>query len=183
MEFTKGICEEFFPKGKKTCPFCSNIIDQFELSCPYCTSKLSQDNIESGQEITQLGETSELMKKGGVLEVALIDEDIDAGLSARHGDMTAGPYAKLRVSDTGHGMPPDILERVFEPYFTTKGRGEGTGLGLSVTHGIVNNYGEVIHVKSELDKGSVFEILLPRVERERTDEESESPEAYPTGTR
>ena len=70
----------------------------------------------------------------------------------------------LKVRDTGHGMSPEILERIFDPFFTTKNQGEGTGLGLSVLHGIVGNHKGYITVESEPGKGSVFHIYFPKLE-------------------
>lgn len=71
---------------------------------------------------------------------------------------------ELSVSDTGHGMTEDTVERIFEPFFTTRSVGQGTGLGLSVVHGIVDSFGAVIHVESEPDAGSVFRIFFPIID-------------------
>lgn len=103
-------------------------------------------------------------ENGGILEVSLTKVDMDADAAARHTDIRPGPYLKLTVSDTGHGMAPDILERIFDPYFTTKEKGKGTGLGLSVVHGIVKDHHGAITVESELGKGATFHILLPRLD-------------------
>ena len=73
---------------------------------------------------------------------------------------------RLTVSDTGHGIPREILDQIFEPYFTTKKAGEGTGLGLSVVHGIVKGHGGTITVHSALDKGTTFHVYLPLIEEE-----------------
>lgn len=72
-----------------------------------------------------------------------------------------GIYAKIRMSDTGIGIPEDHLSMIFDPYFTTKGLGEGSGLGLSTVHGIVKSHNGTIHVESEPEKGSTFTIFLP----------------------
>ncbi len=71
------------------------------------------------------------------------------------------PRVELWVHDTGHGMDSDTVERIFEPFFTTRSVGQGTGLGLSVVHGIVESFGAVINVESEPDRGSLFRIVFP----------------------
>ena len=100
-------------------------------------------------------------QKGGVLEVSLSDEELDEEFAAQYPDINPGQYMKLSVSDTGHGIPPDVLEKIFDPFFTTKEREEGTGMGLAVVHGIVRGHGGTITVYSEAEKGTTFNVYLP----------------------
>lgn len=102
---------------------------------------------------------------GGILKVQLTDITIDSGDGRqRYPDAKPGAYIRLAVSDQGHGIDTQYLHRIFDPFFTTKKRGEGTGMGLSVVHGIVKSYGGFIYAQSQLGKGSLFEILLPAQE-------------------
>ncbi len=102
--------------------------------------------------------------KGGLLDISMVNVELDSNFVARHPGMKAGPYLQLTVNDTGHGIPPDILDRIFEPFFTTKGKNESTGLGLSVVHGIVKSYGGTIYAYSEPGKGSSFKVYFPAIE-------------------
>jgi len=102
--------------------------------------------------------------KGGRLEVTLTDTVIDHIAAARHIDLKAAAYACLRVADTGCGMKPEIMERMFEPFFTTGQKSGGTGIGLSIVHGIVGRLGGAIQVYSEEGRGSVFHVYLPRTD-------------------
>ncbi|HWP05619.1 MAG TPA: ATP-binding protein, partial [Polyangiaceae bacterium] len=99
--------------------------------------------------------------KQGKIRVALEPVTFDEGAPLPHVELSAGDYVALTVSDTGQGMSAATQSRIFEPFFTTKRAGEGTGLGLSVVHGIVKEYGGVITVKSEVGQGTTFAIYLP----------------------
>jgi two-component system, cell cycle sensor histidine kinase and response regulator CckA len=103
-------------------------------------------------------------EKGGVLEVSLNKVDIQEDTDALALDLPHGSYFRLSISDTGHGMTPEVLERIFDPYFTTKEKGRGTGLGLSVVHGIVKSHKGAITCKSMPGQGTTFEIYLPEIE-------------------
>jgi len=99
--------------------------------------------------------------KGGLLTVSLLDTELHPDVVSSHPDLNPGPYINLIVTDTGHGMSPDIMEKIFDPFFTTKEKGKGTGMGLSVVHGIVRNHGGDVYVYSEPCKGSTFKVYFP----------------------
>jgi PAS domain S-box-containing protein len=99
---------------------------------------------------------------GGVLTVLLDEVCVDENLATRHPDLHLGMYTRLTVADTGKGMTESVLARIFEPYFTTKTNGEGTGLGLSVVYGIVRELEGVIIVESTPSRGTRFEVFLPQ---------------------
>ncbi len=103
-----------------------------------------------------------MLEKGGSLDVELSDYSVSPSNGDPHG-IKPGLYVKLAVRDTGIGISPDIMGKIFDPFFTTKKLGEGTGLGLSVVHGIVNQHDGYITVESEPGKGSTFTVYLPRI--------------------
>jgi PAS domain S-box-containing protein len=109
-----------------------------------------------------------MRENGGVLRVNLSSVHFDSPDLGKPMELSQGEYIKLTVEDTGHGMDRRIIDRIFDPYFTTKGPGEGTGLGLAVVHGIVKNHGGAITVNSELGKGTAFHVYLPRLEGDET---------------
>jgi CheY-like chemotaxis protein len=97
---------------------------------------------------------------GGTLKVVLREEKVDAGLARAH-SVSPGMYACLEVVDTGTGIPPESLDHIFEPFYTTKAKGEGTGMGLAVVHGIVRSCGGFITVRSSTGHGTTFQVFLP----------------------
>jgi signal transduction histidine kinase/CheY-like chemotaxis protein len=99
----------------------------------------------------------------GQLEVTLAPVEVDSALGGAQAEIPAGDYIQLTVSDTGPGIPAMIADRVFEPFFTTKATGEGTGLGLSVVHGIVTGYRGFIRFENRQPAGASFFVYLPRV--------------------
>ncbi len=101
--------------------------------------------------------------KGGVLNVKLEDIELSPDDTAKHLDIHPGPYIKLTVSDTGHGIEKNNIDRIFDPYFTTKAKGEGTGMGLAVVHGIVKDHGGSITVFSNPGKKTTFSVFLPKI--------------------
>ena len=121
-----------------------------------------------------------MWEEGGVLKVQLTNINLQSEDLANYPDLSPGPYLKLSVSDTGHGMDQTTMGKIFDPYFTTKEKGKGTGLGLSVTLGIIKNQGGTIVVTSEPDGGTTFDIYLPSVETSDVPEDSFS-EPLPMG--
>ena len=123
------------------------------------------DATQVHQVVTNLATNAiQAMPAGGTLEVELAIERVEAPRAATVGGRGAGEYVVLTVADTGGGIPPQIVDRIFDPYFTTKQVGTGTGLGLSLVHGIVTGLGGAIDVASTLGSGSTFTIYLPRCE-------------------
>lgn len=102
-----------------------------------------------------------MRKNGGVLEVVLSTVEYDGVDPQQHAGMKPGSYVTIAVTDTGEGMMPSVIEQIFNPFFTTKPKDEGTGLGLSVVHGIVTEHGGTIRVDSQQGKGTTFTVHLP----------------------
>ncbi|PKN35967.1 MAG: hypothetical protein CVU61_00245 [Deltaproteobacteria bacterium HGW-Deltaproteobacteria-19] len=104
--------------------------------------------------------------KGGALEIGLEEVVIGTDTQWLFPTLAGGRYLKLDVRDTGHGIKAEHLEKIFDPYFTTKAKGEGTGLGLAVVHGIAKDHGGEVKVYSEIDKGTCFSVYLPLMEKQ-----------------
>ena len=128
-------------------------------------SMVLADATQLHQIVMNLGANAEYAMRdtGGLLAVHLEAVEVDAALAATHPALRPGPYVRLTVRDSGSGIPPDVVARMYEPFFTTKEVGHGTGLGLSVVHGIVESHGGTILVESTLGQGTTFTIYLPRL--------------------
>ncbi|MCP6762585.1 MAG: PAS domain S-box protein [Fischerella sp. CENA71] len=101
------------------------------------------------------------MPNGGILTIAAENRVIDETYAQMNFDAHAGGYVVVSISDTGMGIPPEILEHIFDPFFTTKEVGKGTGLGLSTVLGIVKNHGGFVEVSTQVGKGTLFQVFLP----------------------
>ncbi len=117
----------------------------------------------------------------GVLEVSLRNVEVKEENTEKNLELPPGEYLNIVVRDTGKGIDSQFIDRIFEPYFTTKEIGKGTGMGLAVVHGIIKSYEGTINVESEPGKGSTFSIYLPIIE-EVSEEESITENELPTGT-
>ena len=155
--------------------------------------------IEIRQEITQdvgtvLGDPTQLQQvllnlctnaahamhvTGGRLQVRLEAVVVDAPMITQRPELQPGPSVCITVTDTGHGIPPEVMERIFEPFFTTKGPGEGTGMGLALVHGIITDHGGAVLVDSVVGQGTTFTIYLPRSAEPAQNEASQDASASP----
>jgi PAS domain S-box-containing protein len=105
-----------------------------------------------------------MQEEGGLLKVSLAEVKLSLDDLVDHFDLDVGDYLKLTVSDTGHGMNEQTMQRIFDPYFTTKASSKGTGLGLAVVYGIVSAHKGAIQVDSEPGKGTTFEVFFPSIQ-------------------
>ena len=123
-----------------------------------------------------------MVEGSGVLEVGVDSVAFDSDIKNKYPDMQPGKYARITVSDTGIGIPEKNLDKIFEPYFTTKEKEEGTGLGLSVVHGIVKSHNGHVTVYSISGKGTTFHVYLPLVKKTSSDLPRQKTEPLPVGT-
>jgi len=122
------------------------------------------------------------MSQNGALAISTKNLDLKEGISSLHGNIRPGSYVLLMVSDTGCGMNAETQKHIFEPFFTTKEHGKGTGLGLSTVYSIVQQHGGNILFDSEVGKGTIFKIYLPRVQPvEEEEAEPQIPEGHGRG--
>jgi two-component system cell cycle sensor histidine kinase/response regulator CckA len=144
---------------------------------------ITADPGQLGQVLVNLAVNArDAMPRGGELSLETCRIDVDQEYASGRGHVRPGGYVRLRVSDTGTGMPPDVIERAFEPFYTTKPAGKGTGLGLATVYGIVTAAGGDLSIYSENERGTTFTILLPTTDAEPAEAEAPA-EAEPVGHR
>ena len=135
------------------------------MECRYSANApmVLADRTQVGQVLLNLGSNAAHAMAGrpGNIDIALERVEVDEADASRVPDLRPGTYARIAFSDTGQGMDGPTLQRIFEPFFTTKPSGEGTGLGLSVVHGIMRTHEGAISVHSEPGKGSCFALYFP----------------------
>ncbi|HET7025492.1 MAG TPA: PAS domain S-box protein [Gemmatimonadales bacterium] len=135
----------------------------FETRLAPNLGKVRADPGQLGQVIMNLVVNArDAMPEGGMLTIATTAASIDEAYSATHSNAVAGEYIVVTVTDSGSGIPPDVLPHIFDPFYTTKAPGAGTGLGLSTAYGIVKQSGGYIWAYSEVGKGTTFKVYLPR---------------------
>lgn len=132
------------------------------VNVPESTWNVLGDSTQLHQVVLNLSlNARDAMPEGGQLSLSASNVEIDAHFAAMNSEARPGAHVLVTVSDTGTGMPPEILEKVFEPFFTTKKMGEGTGLGLSTSVSIVKSHKGFFSVESVIGKGSTFRVYLP----------------------
>ncbi len=136
---------------------------EFHVSLDHDLPTVLADATQIHQVVMNLGTNAwhAMREHPGRLDVRLEHCVVDAALAEQHAGLRPGNYVRLGVSDTGHGMDAATIGRIFEPFFTTKTPGEGTGLGLSVVHGIMQSHDGVITVSSQCGQGTTFQLYFP----------------------
>ena len=139
---------------------------EFEIKVDENCGPINADPTQIHQVIMNLCTNAyhAMQETGGKLEVEMKEVDISYEKSIERVGMKVGPHLQLTVKDSGCGMDPGVMERIFEPYYTTKEQGKGTGLGLSVIHGIIKNHGGDINVSSQPGNGTTFTVYLPVID-------------------
>ncbi len=139
--------------------------------------KTAQDLLPVKGDFTQLHQVfmnlavnaRDAMPDGGKLSITAVNTQLDSQYAGMQADVKPGKYVLIKIQDTGAGMPPEVLERIYEPFFTTKEQGKGTGLGLSTSLAIIKGHGGFIRVYSEPTRGTKFHIYLPALSDNLTD--------------
>ncbi len=159
---------------RATFPVTIKIVEQIENK----KEVILADETQITQVVLNLCNNAEhaMHNQGGVLAVTVKSHTVDSEFAELHKGLAPGPYVLVTIGDTGKGIDRYTLKRIFEPFFTTKIQGEGTGLGLSVVHGIMEAHGGLVTVYSEVGKGAMFHLYFPRVDRNANDDEEEKNE-------
>lgn len=175
----QAILKEVLKLSRATIPAYIDILQDIQKDCGPVLADPTQLHQIAMNLITNAYHAVE--PEGGRISVRL--REIESSPPEMTGaPLHPGRYARLTVSDTGCGIEPRVMEKVFEPYFTTKKKGKGTGLGLSVVYGIVKEHGGEIRVSSEPEQGTAFDVYLPVVDAPSHAAAADAAEPFPTGT-
>ena len=157
---------------------------RIEVSISKECGRVLADATQLHQVLLNLGSNAAHAMKaaGGVMRISLEPVSIDEAQAHAVNQQRPGDYLKLSFRDSGHGMDDDTCRRIFDPFFTTKEVGQGTGLGLSVVHGIIQAHQGSIIVESKVGKGTTFTIYLPEVPKSEEAQDDESGDSTPRGT-
>ncbi|MFH1981463.1 MAG: ATP-binding protein [Pseudomonadota bacterium] len=138
----------------------------FQVALNAETDTILADSTQIHQILMNLGTNAAhaMEDAGGTLSISMAPLTLSPGNVSQYPGLSPGRHVRLSVTDTGHGIPAEIRERIFDPYFTDKSPGKGTGMGLSVVHGIVSNHGGAILVDSTPGQGTTFHILFPLID-------------------
>jgi len=115
----------------------------------------------------------------GIITIKFTSERLDEKDLEENRSLIPGIFVKLTVQDNGSGIDPSVISHIFDPFYTTKDVGKGTGLGLSVVHGIVTSHGGIIKVKNHPEKGTIFDVFLPKTEMKEEDVEAVFSQLFP----
>jgi PAS domain S-box-containing protein len=147
---------------RSTIPSSVEIQQELDTNCP----AINADPTQLNQVLMNLcANAAHAMDEKGVLKVKLQEVELGEKATRHKTKLQPGPYVLLSVTDEGKGMSPEVKERIFDPFFTTKKIGEGTGMGLSVVHGIIDGHSGMISVKSTPGRGTTFNVYFPVVEK------------------
>ena len=177
------ILKETLKLARATIPMNIEITSQINMDCGMVSADPTQIHQIAMNLITNAYHAVEV--SGGMIHIAMKETELQIDELPFHaipGDLMAGKYACITVSDTGTGIDQALIDKIFDPYFTTKEQGKGTGLGLSVVYGIVKEHGGDIRVYSELGKGTAFHVYLPLLENGKDNKRAGALiRKYPTG--
>ena len=154
-----GLARDTTELLRRTLP--SNIGLEFVGGAGLWTSEVDPGQLQNAL-LNLVVNARDAMPDGGRLTMETRNTRIDSDYAAAHADLAPGQYVMLAVSDTGTGMPPEVIARAFEPFYTTKGLGQGTGLGLSMVYGFAKQSGGHVAIYSEVGSGTTAKLYLPR---------------------
>jgi CheY-like chemotaxis protein len=174
----KHIIKEMVRMARETFP--RNL--QLRVDVPNDLWPVLGDTIQLHQVLLNLSVNArDAMPDGGELNYSARNTEVDTALANANPGAKPGPHVVLRVRDTGGGIPPAVMERIWEPFFTTKEMGKGTGLGLPTVLGIVRSHGGFIVVESEVGRGTTFDVYLPAAPESTAAGAIPNPDPLPLG--